>query len=63
MAAKVNIPKGKTQLYCYVKQENKKFLSSKAKEFLISESKILDAILDKVRENGASFKISQLVKL
>ena len=63
MAAKVNIPKGKTQLYCYVKEENKKFLRNKAKEFLISESKILDAILDKVRENGASFKISQLVKL
>lgn len=63
MAAKVNIPKGKTQLYCYVKEENKKFLRNKAKEFLISESKILDAILDKVRENGTSFKISQLVKL
>ena len=63
MAAKENLPKGKTQLYCYVKEENKKFLRNKSKEFLISESKILDAILDKVRENGSSFKISQLVKL
>jgi hypothetical protein len=61
MAANINLPKGKTQLYCYIKIENKKMIARKAKEFGISESKLLDLLLDRVRAKKDDLKLTQLV--
>jgi hypothetical protein len=63
MAAKEKLAKGKIQLYCYIKEANKKMLSQKAAEFGMSQSKVLDLILDKTREKGSDFKITHLVKV
>lgn len=61
MANLKRIPKGKIQLYAYVKKENKALIRNKAKEYGLSESKLLDLILDKARTN--KLELTSTVKL
>jgi hypothetical protein len=62
MANSEKIPKGKIQLYCYVKIENKDLLKKKAEEFDMSESRVLDLVLDVLRRKPSNFTLHELVK-
>ena len=51
-------PKGKTALYHYVTKENRLYLLEKAKKHGISESRILDLIIDDYRLKHTGLKIN-----
>ena len=52
MARSDKVPAGKVRVYYYVKKSTKQFLELKSKLAGLSESKILDLIVDRVKTRG-----------
>lgn len=51
------VPRGKAVAYYYLKTENKKFITQRAKKALLSESAFLDIVLDNVRKEKKAFLV------